>query len=162
MKQRLAYALPSKPVALAGPVVWGAAMAVSCGIGLYLRHRGQTDHFGQIVLYYFVGAFIAFIPALTLARFLSFSKPVTSRFCAVALCLCLVTYGITALLFAVQYRIFYAQWHEPFLTRIWFFQQVFTTLGAIYQFTIIGLWLYFPVGILSLFITSFILSLRMR
>lgn len=162
MKQRLEHAVPSKTAALAGPFVWGAAMALSCVIGLYMRHRGETDHFWQIVAFYFAGAFIAFTPALVLARYLAFSKPATARFCAFALCLCLVTYGVTALLFALQYRIFYAQWHEPFLTRIWFFQQLFTTLGATYQFTIIGLWLYFPVGIVCLFVTSFILSLRMR
>lgn len=162
MKQRLLHALPSTSLALAGPIAWGGAMALSCIIGLYLRHGGETDYFWRIVFYYFAGAFLAFIPALLLARYIAFQKPATARFSAFALCLCLGTYGITALLFALQYRVFYAQWHEPFLTRIWFFQQIFTIAGAAYQFTVIGLWLYFPVGIVCLFITSFILSLRMR
>lgn len=162
VKQRLKYALPSKLIVIFGPVLWGGAMAASCWIGLYLRNRGETDHFWQIIFLYFAGAFIAFMPAFVLARFLSFTKPATARFCAYALSLCLVTYAVTAFIFAMQYRIFYAQWHEPFLSKIWFFQQLFTLIGATYQFTIIGLWFYFPIGILSLFITSFILSLRMR
>lgn len=68
----------------------------------------------------------------------------------------------TSLIFALQYRIFYAQWHEPAFSRIWFFQQLFTSLGAAYQFAVLGSRLYLPAGPLFLLAASYALLRRMR
>ncbi|MEO1747114.1 MAG: hypothetical protein AAFR27_00590 [Pseudomonadota bacterium] len=45
----------------------------------------------------------------------------------------------TSGLLAIQYRFYYAQWHEPFLSRTWMFQLFFTTLGAVAQYGIFGI-----------------------
>lgn len=52
--------------------------------------------------------------------------------------LCLVV-AFTAGLLAVHYRFYYAQWHEPFLTKTWMFQLFFTAVGAVAQYGIFGI-----------------------
>ena len=62
------------------------------------------------------------------------------------LCLTVCTIAATAFLFAMDYRIFYARWHAPFGTLTWVYQFVFTSAGAVYQFVVMGIRLYLPVG----------------
>ncbi|MEM1378103.1 MAG: hypothetical protein AAGG69_12025 [Pseudomonadota bacterium] len=47
--------------------------------------------------------------------------------------------GFTAALLALHYRIYFSQWHEPFLSKPWFFQLFFTALGAVAQYGIFGI-----------------------
>jgi hypothetical protein len=61
----------------------------------------------------------------------------------------------------MDYRLFYAQWHRPFGTRIWAYQFIFTSAGAVYQFLVMGLRLYLPVGLPILAGTSLWLARSM-
>lgn len=47
--------------------------------------------------------------------------------------------SLTAALLGMQYRLYFAQWHEPFLSRDWIIQLVFTAIGAIAQYVIFGI-----------------------
>ena len=85
-----------------------------------------------------------------------------TRFAAAFLLLSCGTFGATALLFALQYRMFYAQWHAPFGTVIWAFQFVFTSASAVYQFTALGSRHYFPFGVALLVAASLWLARRNR
>ncbi|RUW22679.1 hypothetical protein EOA34_20760, partial [Mesorhizobium sp. M4B.F.Ca.ET.013.02.1.1] len=53
-------------------------------------------------------------------------------------------------LFALQYRSYYAEWHAPAFTIRWAFELVFTMLTALYQFVVLGIRLYFPLGFIAL------------
>jgi hypothetical protein len=50
-------------------------------------------------------------------------------------------------MFSIIYRNFYAQWHGDPFTRIWLFQLTFTSASALYQFAVLGLRLYLPLGV---------------
>ena len=70
------------------------------------------------------------------------------------LALSLSTLGTTALLFALDYRSYYASWHEEFGTITWAYQFVFTVAGAIVQFAVLGVRMFLPLGFAALFIVS--------
>jgi hypothetical protein len=161
-ERRWQYTLSGGWYMAGGALVWGLAMALSGMAGLYLRNGLNIDHLWQIAALFFAGGVTAWFPALILARFLSFNTPLQTRFSACFLFLSLTTFAMTALIFALQYRIFYSQWHAPLLTRIWILQQIFTTAAAIYQFAVLGLRLYLPLGVIVLIGTSFALARRMR
>ncbi|MEN0001210.1 MAG: hypothetical protein AAF940_10015 [Pseudomonadota bacterium] len=60
---------------------------------------------------------------------------------------------ITAALLAAQYRLYFSQWHEPFLSRDWVLQQVFTAIGAIAQYAIFGIHYHGPGALLIILVT---------
>ena len=64
------------------------------------------------------------------------------------------TIGLTAFVFGLQYRIYYSAWHGPVFSWIWANQFVFTVGGAVYQFIVIGMPFYYPLGFLAVFLAS--------
>ena len=50
----------------------------------------------------------------------------------------------------MDYRLFYARWHAPFGTRTWVYQFTFTSASAVYQFIVMGIRLYLPLGFAAL------------
>lgn len=145
---------------LLAPLVWAASSAASAGLGLYSRNRFETDHAADIAILFFCGGLLGWPLAMVALRFLPASAGLPLRFAASCLAIAFFTIAVAAALFAFQYRIFYAQWHAPALSRIWFFQQLFTSLGAIYQFCILGLRLYFPFAAVPLALAGTILCRR--
>ncbi|HEV7322727.1 MAG TPA: hypothetical protein VGO04_29345 [Ensifer sp.] len=143
---RLARAVPSLRVLVVGAPLWSASMALSAWYGLWLRERALTFHLAELLWIFGLGALLAWPPALFLARLTALGRGAETRFAAYLLFLSLGTIGMTALLFALDYREFYAQWHAPVGTRTWLFQFAFTTAIAFYQFLVMGLRLYLPVG----------------
>ena len=69
-----------------------------------------------ISLLFAVGAAIAFPFGLFLARLVSLGRHWEVALAAGLVCLAASTIGITAGLFALQYRSYYAEWHAPALT----------------------------------------------
>nr|WP_286157210.1 hypothetical protein [Sinorhizobium sp. RAC02] len=112
-----------------------------------MQGRAQTFHLAMILLIFFAGGVLAWIVVLPMARLLTRRRSAETRFAAHFALLSLGTVVATAFLFAMDYRLFYAQWHQPFGTRIWAYQFVFTSAGAVYQFLVMGLRLYLPVGL---------------
>ncbi len=121
-------------------------MTLSAWFALWLRERDVTFHLAELLWIFGAGALLAWPSALFLARFAAIGRRAETRFAAYLFFLSLGTIGMTALLFALDYREFYSQWHAPIGTRTWFFQFAFTTLIAFYQFLVMGLRLYLPVG----------------
>ena len=95
----------------------------------------------------FCGAALAWPLSLVSFRFIAYRRPREAAFAAAFLCLSLFTLGVTAVLFAIIYRNFYAQWHGDPFTRLWLLQLVFTSAAAIYQFAVAGVRLYLPLGV---------------
>ncbi|CUX18001.1 MULTISPECIES: hypothetical protein [Agrobacterium tumefaciens complex] len=129
---------------LLGAFVWALCSAAAAAIGLYVRNRLETDHATDIIMLFFAGGLFGWLLAMAALHFLPPSTTLPLRFAAACLAIAFFTLAVAAAFFAFEYRIFYAQWHAPAFSRIWFFQQLFTSLGAIYQFCVLGLGLYLP------------------
>ena len=142
-------ALPARREAVIGSLTWAVAMAISAIIGLLLRGWDQPDRIAAIAGVYAVGALIAFAPAIWLARWVGRGRRDTT-FAATLLLLPVATCGLTAFLYGMQYRLYYAAWHDHAFTVRWGFEFVFTTLAAVYQFLVLGVRLYLPLGALAL------------
>ena len=153
---------PSLPLYFGGALGWGLLMAGCAFLSLLMDGRWQTFHLAKLLLLYFAGGVVAWPFVLPAARVLTRRRPAETRFAAHFALLGLGTIAVTAFLFAMDYRLFYAQWHQPFGTRIWLYQFVFTSIGATYQFLVMGLGLYLPVGLPILAGASLWLAKAMR
>ncbi|MGV8936810.1 MAG: hypothetical protein ACOH2J_06775 [Allorhizobium sp.] len=154
--------MPGFGLWFAAALLWGAAMALSAGLSLALDNRAENFHLPVILALYFFGGVLGWLAALPLFHARAQGRAAEVRLAMALLCLTAGTTLSTASLFALQYRLFYAQWHEPFATRIWFFQFAFTSASAIYQFAVLGLRLFFPFGFVCLFAASWGLMRRSR
>jgi hypothetical protein len=153
---RARNAAPSAAASLIGTLAWAAANGLSATVGLLLLRDWQTPaSIAQVAAIFVIGSAVSFFPAIWLARFLIRCHRVERRFAAAFLTLAVVTIAATAAVYALQYRSYYAQWHEPVGTITWVFQFVFTGLSAAYQFAVLGLRLFFPLGFLALFGISY-------
>jgi len=144
--------------AILGALGWGAAMALSAQAWLWLSMAALTSHYWSITALVFCGAALAWPLSLVSFRFIAYRRPREAAFAAAFLCLSLFTLGVTAVLFAIIYRNFYAQWHGDPFTRLWLLQLVFTSAAAIYQFAVAGVRLYLPLGVAFLFGASWMLA----
>ncbi len=145
--------LPSLGVSLAGSSVW--ATFAGAGAFLNIRHWETASHQAEVTTLFVLGGFTAFAPALFAARFLSGRRAdATGRFAAMFLSLALATTGITALLFGLEYRTYYAEWHAETFSYVWGLQLFFTMANALYQFAVIGMRFYFPIGFAAIFVFS--------
>lgn len=161
-RARLAVSRPPLGEWLIGAVLWGFLIALSVTFSAYGLHRLPASHKTIVLGLYFTGAALGWIAALPLIRFASHSRTQETRFAAAFLFLAGGTAAFTALLFALQYRHFYAQWHEPFGTRIWLFQFAFTSASAVYQFAVLGIRHYLPFGLILLIGASILHARRSR
>ena len=96
-----------------------------CGLA---RRLGDRSKFATIALLFGAGRRArlsgrADVGALRLARE---NRP-SAAFAACFLGLSLSTIGVTAVLYAFDYRQYYSAWHEEMFTVTWMFQFVFTT-----------------------------------
>lgn len=151
---RLDHARPSFRVATIGAVLWALAMAASALFNLMLDAWETPDKVQTVTALFGVGGFFAFPFGLWAARFLSEDKRADTAFAAAFVCFAVATIAITGVLYAIQYRLYYAQWHAKAFTVTWAFQLVFTGLAALYQFTVLGIRLFFPFGFLCLFVAA--------
>ncbi|EDQ33445.1 hypothetical protein HPDFL43_09422 [Hoeflea phototrophica DFL-43] len=143
---------------LLGAIGWGAAMALSAQASLWLSNAALTSHYWNLTALTFAGAALAWPLSLSAFRFLAFGRGREPAFAAAVLCLIVFTIGITAVLFAIIYRNFYAQWHGDPFTKLWLIQLAFTSASALYQFAVVGLRLYLPLGVVLLFAAAVLLA----
>jgi hypothetical protein len=154
LAQRLRRSLPSLAAALVGSACWTLAMTTSALFALWQDGWQTPDKYAAIALLFALGAAPAFPISLLLARFCSFGRSAETAFASMFVALSASTAGITAALFALDYRHYYAAWHADFLTVTWAFQFVFTIAGALVQFAVLGMRMFMPVGFVGLFLAS--------
>lgn len=147
---RLREALPSPFSVLGGAVAWGLAMGASALCVLTFDGWQTAPKVQTVVLLFAAGGVVGFPFGLFFARLLSLHRTSETAFAAAIFCFAIATIGFTALFFALDYRVYYAEWHEPAFTVPWAFQLVFTALVAVYQFAVLGLRFYLPVGFVAL------------
>lgn len=146
-------ALPGWKIAIAGSLFWSAAMAASAVTSLWIGARASSPGSTPIILLFAAGGLLAFLPAVTLARLFR-HRNFEVRFAAAFIALTVITVGATAALYALYFRLYFAQWHGDSFSVLWVFQFAFTVAAAIYQFAVLGLRYFFPVGLLALFAAS--------
>jgi hypothetical protein len=147
---RVRRALPSPGAALFGALLWAAAMGVSALVNLLLDHWETPAKIRFVSLLFAAGGALAFPAGLFMARLVSLGRYWEVALAAAFVSLLASTIGFTGGLFALQYRSYYAEWHAPAFTVMWVFEFVFTVLTALYQFVVLGVRLYFPLGFIAL------------
>ncbi|MGE6743142.1 hypothetical protein ACQKGC_22995 [Allorhizobium pseudoryzae] len=143
--------LPVIPV-LAGAIAWSFATSLIAAVHLAESGRFDSFHLSTILAIFAAGGSLSWLLSVLCLAVL---RPALqrSRIALVSVAflgLGLATITVTAGLFALDYRAFYARWHADAFSRDWFLQQAFTTASALYQFLVIGLRLYLPYGPLAL------------
>lgn len=151
----LLEALPSWREILAGSLIWALVAGLSAVVGLLGEGWQTPAKLRSVALLFFCGGLLAFAPALWTARLLSRTDRPEASFAAFFLALALVTITVTAALFGLQYRFYYAEWHAELFSRVWLIQFVHTVAGAVFQFAVLGVRLYFPLGFVALFLAGF-------
>jgi hypothetical protein len=144
--QRLMTAVPAPATVLFGSAIWGASMTAAAVAGIYWRDGLLIVRPLAVISLFFYGAAVGFAPGLWLAELLCGRAGRIVRFIVGTIILGLATHTATAVVFALQYRVFYAHWHAPFLTVVWCFQFVFTMASALYQFTVDSMFVYVPLA----------------
>ena len=147
---RLRAAVPSASEAVVGTLLWGATMGGSALANLLLAAWESPDRIRFVALLFGLGGVLAFPVGLTLARLVSRGRDWETAFAAAFVSFLAATLAFTGGLFALQYRSYYAEWHAPAFTLTWAFEFAFTMLTALYQFVVLGVRLYFPLGFAAL------------
>jgi hypothetical protein len=143
-------------------LLWAAAMGVSALVNLWLDDWETPAKIRFVFLLFAAGGALAFPVGLFAARLVSLGRHWEVALAAAFVCLLVATIGFTGGLFALQYRSYYAEWHSPAFTITWAFQFVFTMLTALYQFVVLGIRLYFPLGFIALALASVWFARRQR
>lgn len=145
-----------------GAFGWGLVMVASYLFYEWRETGLNRFHLALVLGIVFLGGVLGWISGLTCARFFGLWRRFETRLAATLFFLCIGTIGFTMVLIALEYRRFYAQWHEPFLTKIWTIQLIETTAVSVYQFLVLGLPHYLPIAFPVLIVTSFAVAKRMR
>lgn len=149
-------------IMLVGGILWGLAMVASMLVYQWQHFGLNTFHLASLCRFYFAGGFLGWTVSLPIARWIGRRRSRETRLAACMLGLTLGTLGFTALVFAIEYRSFYARWHDPVFTVTWGIQLIATTLGACYQFLVLGLPQYLPIAFPLLLVVSFALAKWIR
>lgn len=129
-------------------------MGASALVNLLLDDWETPAKIRFVALLFAAGGALAFPVGLFAARLVSLGRHWEVALAAAFVCLLAATVAITGGLFALQYRSYYSEWHSPAFSLTWAFQFVFTMLTALYQFVVLGVRLYFPLGFIALAIAS--------
>ena len=142
-------------------MLWAAAMTASAAISLYWSRSGILEGAANRLIGVFaIGALIAFPTARTLLAFAPDSWRTSQRFAAAFLAFGAATLGFTALFVALDFLNYYSAWHDDHLSKRRIMETVMTILSACYQFLVLGLRLFLPVGFAALIATSWVFAQR--
>jgi hypothetical protein len=132
--KRIKAALPPPSWILFGSALWGGLMGTAVIVAIWRLNGLATLSPLAIFSLFFYGGALGFGPGLTLANLIAGRRGRTARFLLGSIVMLVVTHTATAVLYALQYRMFYAHWHADFPSLVWFFQLGFTSAGAAYVY----------------------------
>ena len=147
---RLRQSTPGLRETILGAALWGGLMALSAFVNLTWQAWEISRQVEVISMLFALGGFLAFPVALFLARLAASGKSAEARFAAAFVSLAVVTITATALIYALDYRQYYSEWHDHEFSRRFVFEFAFTVAAALYQFAVLGLRLFFPLGLVAL------------
>lgn len=140
----------------ASGLAWAAMMTSSAAIGLFLgRDWVAQGRSLELLAIFFAGGLLGYMTSRFLLAWLPEGWQPTRRFASAFILIGAATIGITAFIFALQFRAYFAQWHDDEWSRRYMFETVFTILSAMYQFLVLGLRLYMPLGLIGLLAVSY-------
>ena len=143
---------------LAASIGWGSAMSLCLQAGLWLGIHAETFTFWLIAALGFAGGAIAWPLSEAAIRFLSHLRGRDTAFAASFLSLSVLTATVTALVFAVHFRLFQVGSTGTFLSAFWFEELAFTLAAAVYQFVVMGLRLYLPLAPLAILVAAYLIA----
>lgn len=129
---------------------WATIMAASAGINLTMLHQPLELRTRAVLVFFWLGGFTAFGLTSSVMRQMPIGWRPGQRFSAALIMLGITTIGLTGLIFAMHFRLYFAQWHDDHLSMRFLFETVFTMLSAVYQFLVLGVRLYLPFGFIAL------------
>ena len=115
-------------------------------LGLRLQHWAWDADLLKAVWPYAPAGAVAGLAAAWVAP--RVERP-TRRFALTAFTIAAVAIGALATIYALQYRIYFSQWHAASFSITWAYQTVFTALGSVYLFLSTGLVLLVPWTVLA-------------
>ena len=139
-------------------LLWGGFLSFHAAGSLYWSGWQEPSAIWQLALLMFVGTSVGGSFGWFFSIWFSAHRISPKRFATSFVLILLFTVGTTAFLFALQYRLYYSQWHMPTFSIGWFFQMFFTGLSALYLFAVQGLRLLLPLAPLGLFIAAIIFA----
>jgi hypothetical protein len=140
-------------------IVWGMVVPLCIFADYYLWRHMLPPAVLRIAFMFALGAFVAAPVALWCTKIFARKKQ-TANFAAMFLLLSIGTIGITAVIFAFDFWLYFVHWHGATFSKLWANQFIFTFASAIYQFLVSGLRLYLPFGFLALVFASLWASRR--
>lgn len=142
-------------------LLWAAVMAASATISLYWLRSGIIDGPAQRLIGVFaLGALIAFPVARKVLDYVPGHWQHGQRFAIAFLAFGAATLGFTSLLVAFDFLAYYGQWHDDHFSRRRIMETIMTILSACYQFLVLGLRLFLPIGFLALITASMAFAMR--
>ncbi len=162
LRSRLWAAVPPICDIKLGTLFWAVAMLVASLGGQWYYFREATSNGAAIAAVYFAGGLFAWPFALFFARLVALHSGTVPRHLAAFASLLGCTLAMTAFIFSQQFRSVFAHTHQPITTITGIFQFTETSASGVYQFLVVGIRLYFPLGILALILASLWLARRMR
>ena len=157
-QSRLRAALPGPALGFLGSLGWAAAMGASAALAGVMKAWSSGGNLDTVIVIFAIGGLVAFVPALTAYRFLGGQKVRGQRIALAFLTLAAATIVCTSATFTLIFRTYYAQWHDEILTGDWFREQFYTTASSTYQFAVLGLRSFLPLGLPALFAASWLIS----
>lgn len=142
--------LPPWKVTIAAAFAWAVVLGISAALSLIGHGWLDRTNILKVVAIFAAGGLVAFPMGWAAARILSARGRAEQRFAAAFVSFSIASVGATTGIYALDYRSYYAQWHDHALSMTWVIQLVFTTAGATLQFAVSGLPLYFPLGFAGL------------
>ncbi|MGB8817176.1 MAG: hypothetical protein WCC66_04555 [Rhizobiaceae bacterium] len=127
-------------------------MSASAAIALAWSRDGIIEPQAQRLIGIFAaGALAAYPVARSILCLVPNRWRKGQRFAAAFILFGAATVGFTSLFFALDFLAYFAEWHDDHLSVQRVFQTLFTVMSAFYQFLVLGLRLYLPVGVIALF-----------
>lgn len=146
---------------IAESVVWGAMMAGAAVFSLISEQGRAADlRVLTILTVFFVGGVIGYGFAYPATHLFAKRLPARLVLPFAVVMLAGFTLAATAGILALDYRAYYAEWHEVAFSRDWFSQQFYTALSSTYQYLVIGTRFYWPLGPLFLLLAGWWVSKR--
>ncbi|MCP1199444.1 hypothetical protein [Notoacmeibacter sp. MSK16QG-6] len=118
---------------------WPLICATSSALTVFLREAEALSTANDVILLHAAAGWIAALIWFSLDRLLirRFER-LSARFVLSFTLLIGLTVGVSAGLFAIQFWVYFSQWHEPLTSRIGLYQAIFTSASAIYQYAVLG------------------------
>lgn len=146
----------------AAAAIWPVAMAILAALHVLRSEEAFTPRALALIFIFGLGGLSGALTAWPLALWIADRrKAATARFAVLFLLLGLGTAGMTALLYFLQFRLYYAAFHQTPFSRDWVLETLVTGANAAYLFAIDGIRILLPAG-LPLLVAAALVFVRRR